>query len=404
MTPSEQRLLIVCAADFAAPSEQQAFAIAQWVVANGGRAMISIRGETASLNAQGFADAEHIEILPRGRLRGRAPDEYSRVCAFRPTAIYAFCPRPPVVAAARRYKAVTGAPVFVHFEDNEWGLAVLPRTHSASRRAAWTLLRAASSFLPEVYPRPTDASLTWVVAHAQALDALTPALAREVTSRHERDCQMLLPVTARVASMGTTQEQRSSDSDTTVLGFTGAVFGPHLPDYEILLKAIAELQHRGQRIKLVHAGRLARRFDPARLAADAGVAPGTVDYRGQLPVRDARAILNDVDVLVQPGAPSEFNRLRLPSKLQTYLASGTPVITFAVGFGELLEHRVDAFLTRSGSPRELADAITTVVSDRDLNSCLAVGGPEAARRLFDTERNATQLMRHLEENGETGER
>jgi glycosyltransferase involved in cell wall biosynthesis len=99
-------------------------------------------------------------------------------------------------------------------------------------------------------------------------------------------------------------------------------------------------------------------------------------------------------VLLQPGAPTEFNRLRLPSKLQAYLASGTPTVTFAVGFGEQLEDRREALKTYTAEPGELADRIVEVLEDEQLRACLAVGGPAAARRLFDPGTNTDKLEAH----------
>lgn len=106
---------------------------------------------------------------------------------------------------------------------------------------------------------------------------------------------------------------------------------------------------------------------------------------------DVPTLLRSVDVLLQPGAPSEFNRLRLPAKLALYLASGTPTVTFATGFGELLADRREALLTRTAGPTELAARIAELLEDAALRDTLARGGPCAARRLFDRERNTRAL-------------
>jgi glycosyltransferase involved in cell wall biosynthesis len=100
------------------------------------------------------------------------------------------------------------------------------------------------------------------------------------------------------------------------------------------------------------------------------------------------------DVLVQPGAPSEFNRLRFPSKLPAYLASGTPTVTYAAGPGELFEDRVEVLKTHTGEPEELADRMREVLDDGRLREKLARGGPAAAARLFHPERCTDALLEY----------
>ncbi len=50
------------------------------------------------------------------------------------------------------------------------------------------------------------------------------------------------------------------------------------------------------------------------------------------------------DAFVQPGAPDEFNRYRLPSKLPEFLAMGRPVILPRCNIGNELSDRENAML------------------------------------------------------------
>jgi glycosyltransferase involved in cell wall biosynthesis len=109
------------------------------------------------------------------------------------------------------------------------------------------------------------------------------------------------------------------------------------------------------------------------------------------------ALLRRADVLLQPGPPSDFNRLRLPSKMQAYLASGRPTVTFAVGFAELLEDREEVVKTHTGDPSELADRVEEVLDDGALRARLEHGGPAAAARLLDPARNTDALLAHYRE-------
>jgi len=84
----------------------------------------------------------------------------------------------------------------------------------------------------------------------------------------------------------------------------------------------------------------------------------------------------------------------LPSKLQAYLASGTPVLASAAGAGELLVDRDEVLKTHSGEPAELADRLCELLEDEALRNRLSVGGPRAAERLFDPVRNTNALLAH----------
>jgi glycosyltransferase involved in cell wall biosynthesis len=103
-------------------------------------------------------------------------------------------------------------------------------------------------------------------------------------------------------------------------------------------------------------------------------------------------MLREASILLSPGIPNDYNRLRLPSKLQAYLASGTPTISFATGFGELLRDRTDVLLTRTADPSELAELMIELLDDGDLRATLQRGGPTAARRLFDPATNVAALI------------
>jgi glycosyltransferase involved in cell wall biosynthesis len=98
--------------------------------------------------------------------------------------------------------------------------------------------------------------------------------------------------------------------------------------------------------------------------------------------------------LIASNRPIPFNTLCLPSKLQAYLASGTPVIASAAGAGKLFEDRDEVLMTTTGEPQELADRLCEVLTDDALAAKLAAGGPRAAARLFDPDRNTDSLIEH----------
>ncbi len=392
------RILFVCGADFSAPSEKQALGFAQELVRRGHRVLISMGGDLDSAGTEGAIEISGLQFI-RHRLRayGRrlgAP-EIQSARNFRPTLIHSFSPRLPVITAAAAYSGATDAPVFVHYEDDEWSIARGAPGEQLHRRAGRPVLRQLGRVLPRAWPFQSAASERWIATRARGIDALTPALAEHVAERVGRHVEVVLPVTPAVEKTAPGADLIDAGG-VPVLLYTGAVFGSHIADFRLGLRAVALAQQKGCSARLVHAGALAPRFDPADLVRESGLRPGTAQFLGHLPFSAMPRLLAAADVLLQPGHPSDFNRLRLPSKLQSYLASGTPTVTFAVGFGELLADRREVLKTYTGDPQELAARILELLEHEPLRRILAHAGPVAARRLFDPAQNTDVLLAHYD--------
>src|SRR5436190_298008 len=130
--------------------------------------------------------------------------------------------------------------------------------------------------------------------------------------------------------------------------YTGSVYRAQYPDLEVLLRAFAELAESNPGALLVHTGRIAPRYGLDQLRSMAGTGADRVHFLGFLEEpADLQALLAEASVLVQPGAPTDFNRLRLPAKVHDYLLAGRPTVTFGGGFGELLHDREDVGVTET---------------------------------------------------------
>ena len=77
--------------------------------------------------------------------------------------------------------------------------------------------------------------------------------------------------------------------------------------------------------------------------------------------REVPGYLALADAYVQPGAPDEFNRYRLPSKLPEFLSMGRPVILPACNLGNELVDGEEALLLREGSALEIAARIENLL-------------------------------------------
>jgi glycosyltransferase involved in cell wall biosynthesis len=392
------RVLFVCLQDFSAPTEKQIVGFATELVRQGHEVCVSFGGDASSVEGQidavpGLSFVEHRFV--GGRLR-RADREQAR--SFAPTLIHASLSRQPVVSAARQLSAAAGAPVFVHFGDDEWTPPPTIAAEPAYRRLVRLGRRALWPLHPPVWQYSTGASLRWVATDALGLDALTPALAAEVSARLSKPCSLVLPAMPPPATAGegdlAARFVEAWPRAAAVALFTGSILPEYGGDIMIGLRAVAVAQQRGTDVAFVHAGAVHPRIDWRSLTREAGLRDGTAVSHGYVDFGAIPALLKHADVLLQPGAPSRFNRLRLPAKMESYLASGTPVITFAEGFAELLEDRREVLKTVGDTPQELADRLVEAVEDEQLRAILSSGGPAAAGRLFNAERNTRALVEH----------
>ena len=393
------RILFVCGADFTSASEKQVLWFSRELTARGHRVMVSLHGDRDSASAEGADRIEGLELRWH-RFLGRriAPGDVGAGKRFAPDLIHAWNSRPPIVAAARSYAGATGAPVFVHWEDDEWGqLDGLPAS-SLRHRAKHLARRIVARAHPPTWYLSTPWSLAWVEQNATAHDGLAPAIAAEVRKRTGAQCAMLLPANPPEVWSPTAEAPPfpAAFERSRVLLYTGDINFGRLDDIRLALQAIAEVQRRGFDVTFVHAGRHTAEGTGGieRMARDAEMSAGTAMALGDLPFPQVPALLRKASILLQPGRRTTFNRFTMPSKLQSYLASGTPCITFAEGAGELFEDRVEVLKTYGDSSTELADRIVDLLTDDDLRRTLSENGPRAARRLFDPAANTDALVAH----------
>lgn len=390
------RVLIVCQNDFDGASEKQALWFGRELARAGHAVLISLHGDAESARREGAQGIDGLEIrfhAFRGRSLRRSDIAVAR--SFAPTIVHAFNPRVPTATAARAYARATGAQVFVHWEDDEFGIRDRVNTRSLVRRIASYGRNVACVIHPPAGPLVTRGTLQWARA-AAGHDALTPALAAWVEEHLRRPCRVVLPIAPHVHDPLPEPSGRLRDlRGRQALLVTGELHGGSVDDVELALKATALLRERGHDAVFVHAGRVAPRFDVDAMVEAAGLTPADARFLGYLPFAAIPPLLREADMLLQPGAPSRFNRLRLPSKMQAYLASGVPTVTFAVGFAELLEDRHEVIKLQSDGVDELATAVAAIFRDPALRDRLAEGGRRAARRLFDPVANGAALVEHF---------
>ena len=304
--------------------------------------------------------------------------------------VHAWTPREHVRRVAfDLLRRTPGARLVVHLEDNErflsealagesWdGLLALPARTLARRLPG----RATHPRWGDIFLGLADA----VTGITPALRDLAPADRPFLAVRPAVDFTRFHPGPANPAeraALGIGAGER-------VVIYPGNSHPGNRTELLALYRAVERLNaHGGQPTRLLRTGTDTGRVAPEFAAANR--APfvthlGLVE-RGRLP-----GLLRLADALVQPGAPDEFNRYRLPSKLPEFLAVGRPVLLPACNLADELTEGEEALFLRRGTAEEIMDGLARVFADPDLAQRLGAAATAAAHRLFDGEGSAAAL-------------
>ncbi|MBA2545822.1 MAG: glycosyltransferase family 4 protein, partial [Solirubrobacterales bacterium] len=371
------RILFVCSSDLRSPSEKQVLWLSTHLAAAGHRSLISLRGDPDSARTEGAEGIEGVELRWH-RFRGRRLSREDRAAAagFRPDLIHAWNPRVPVIAAARSYSGATGAPVLVHWEDDEWGM---PRAHTAEgtlRRTGQAARRAVARVQPSAWYLATEASIEWAASNSVAFDALTPILADYVRERTGRPCAAILPPlpSSPPGRAATGPELPDWATGRPLVALTGALLRGRLDDIRLALRGAAAARRRGADLVFVLAGRNLTGIEPGELAADAGLGERDFIFLDHVPYPSIPSLLARSAILLAVSQPTSLNVMCLPSKLQSYLVSGTPTVLSAHGAGELFEDRREVLKLDRPDPDCLGELIAALLEDPELQRILSEGG------------------------------
>lgn len=312
--------------------------------------------------------------------------------------IHAWTPREHVRRLAfdlLRHAGSSGTRLIVHLEDNERYLS------EALAGESWDVLaalpaRALARRLPEraTHPRWGDIFLDLadaVTGITPSLRALAPADRPFLALRPAVDFARFHPgppdAKLRAAVLGLPPLVNDHAGEKLVV-YTGNSHPGNRTELLALYRAVARLNARGISTRLLRTG-----LDTGRAAPEFGAASRApfVTHLGLVEHRLLPDLLRLADALVQPGAPDEFNRFRLPSKLPEFLAVGRPVVLPACNLADELTENHEALFLRQGTPEEIADTLARVFTDPTLAARLSEAAAAAARRLFDAEGSAAAL-------------
>jgi GT2 family glycosyltransferase/glycosyltransferase involved in cell wall biosynthesis len=188
------------------------------------------------------------------------------------------------------------------------------------------------------------------------------------------------------------REQLGAAPGEKIIVYTGSTNFATLADIRSLVLAVRLINDRGTPCRLVRTG-----IHPPELLQEISAIGGdrVIDL-GFVEKTRLRDLLALADVLVQPGAPGDFNDYRLPSKVPEFLAAGRPVILPRANIAREMEDGRHALLLDTSTPDEIAAACLRVFADPALARRLAAGALEFSRAHFDLAANTAGLLAFYE--------
>lgn len=303
--------------------------------------------------------------------------------------VHAWTPREHVRRAAFDVlRRTPSARLVVHLEDNERFLSEALGGDSWDALAALPARTLARRLPPRAtHPRWGDIFLGMadaVTGITAALRGLAPADGAFLTLRPAVDFARFHPGPADPAvraGLGIAPGER-------IVVYPGNSHPGNRTELLALYRAVERLNALGRPTRLVRTG-----LDTGRVAPEFAAANRApfVTHLGLVERERLPDLLRLADALVQPGAPDEFNRYRLPSKLPEFLAVGRPVLLPACNLADELAEGAEALFLYRGTAEEIMDGLTRVFGDPELADRLGTGAVRAAHRLFDGGGSAAAL-------------
>jgi glycosyltransferase involved in cell wall biosynthesis len=215
-----------------------------------------------------------------------------------------------------------------------------------------------------------------VWALADGYITITAALARELEERFgPRPRLAVVPDGARVPDVSETG-LRPDATGGRVVGYAGHLYPWKGPD--VLMAALERLPA----VRALIVGGLAGEPDLARVRALADrVAPGRVEFAGQVDPPRVAPLLRRADVLALPNTPGRVSAAYTsPLKLFEYMASGRPIVASDLpALREVLRPSANAVLVEPGDAAALAAGLARVLGDAALAARLAAQAREDVR-------------------------
>jgi glycosyltransferase involved in cell wall biosynthesis len=354
-----RNVIFVSHCDFHGNSAIHLFSIANVLTSLGHSCVVCVPGRPETVFDLG---KPQLQVLDHGEAvlhgvsfsNGRPPD---LVHAWTPRELI----RKTTISLARRYKI----PYLVHLEDNDvvvlldelpgWSLQDLEKLPTC----ALDLMVSEQRIHPQHSPR--------FLAGAAGITVLIEPLL-EFRPAHVPGMVFFPGYDAAFEKIDARDEalrvELGVDPGELLIVYTGSVHHSNYQEVRSLILAVALINRRGIRARLVKTGSnlylLPELSDPQ--------IGRYVIERGFVRRSDLPRLLAAADLLVQPGQSNKFNDYRFPSKLPEFLASGRPVILPRSNIGLLLEDGEEALVLERGDGADIANALQRLAADPELRA------------------------------------
>jgi glycosyltransferase involved in cell wall biosynthesis len=393
------KIIYIYQSDYIGPGEKLHFYMANELARHGHQTMALVNGDPATIATMSQKPEFEYHRLEFQGVH-IAPSLWQKIERFKPDLAHAQYIRNEPFQAGLDIKRRLGIPLVVHHDDSEEAIYHMrferwweaPISHARLLAGTWLHPKWWHWYNP--YLKSKEAEI-------DAHESLTEAIKEDLKKRCGYDVEHIFLGLDIDAFRLPPEPDKSHlppgvNPEDFVVMYNGALHRYTLPDFEMLLDAIGVAQKRIPNIKLVFSGSNFRKeaVNQAirqRQLESRVVSVGLIPTMGEL--REHFAYAN---VFVQPGKKTNFNELRLPSKLMFNMAACRPIITFDFGFGRLLTHQKDAILYEKYTPEVIAQSILWIHDHPDRAIEIGRAAGETAERLFDVKKTSQQYLRLYE--------
>jgi glycosyltransferase involved in cell wall biosynthesis len=294
-----------------------------------------------------------------------------------PDIIYVWTPREANRKTLSRILQNHTIPYIVHFEDNELHLTKSAFKMGRREFTEWVARETPSISVPDHLTDPS--TVRKVIRSAAGITALISDLLKLVAASlpslviwpgyDESLAWGMPPDLSYRRSLGILDRE-------FIVAYTGNLHSANAAEIRSLYLAVALLNRRGLRVRLVRTG---EDYAPLTDYGESLLRNFSIELgfvaRAELP-----RLLSVSDVLVQPGRPDDFNIYRFPSKIPEFLASGRPVVLPRCNIGAYLENGQEAIVLPNCSALEIARTLENLLPDSKRKQIIGEAGAAFAKR------------------------
>jgi len=350
---------------------------------NTGVHIVNLAGALAPFDVQCMVCMPHeADVARSGRLDGLGVIDaeslvHSLPFAAPPDLILMWTPREANRRALQALRSRFDVPYVVHFEDNEFHITEVAFGMPHAEFEHWREFGRPDIQVPDHLSNP--ALIESIVAGSVGVTVLVEELLEVIPG--SKPALTFWPGYDESLTWGMDADADYKRSlgladDEYVVAYTGNQHPANADEVRSLYLAIALLNRRGFRVRLLRTGQ-----DYALLAdhGEALLRSHAIEL-GVVPRSELPRVLSIADVLVQPGVPDAFNIYRFPSKLPEFLASRRPVILPGCNIGSYLTHGHDACVLPACRAQDIAVALEELLPDAQRRRSLGHFGALFASR------------------------